>query len=114
MSATLVKAIPRIVAREVMQFAYVTSVCILLRAHADDAMKPLKCLSASFHWFWRNWNLVKCQCLKTVGSRLACVMLWMCLGSCKALRELESHSDIASCDSDASPLTTNQSLIAPT
>lgn len=35
MSATLVKAIPRIVAREVMQFAYVTSVCIILRAHAN-------------------------------------------------------------------------------
>ena len=51
------------VAGKVMQFQssnlLTSSTCsIIIWMHADGKTKPLKCLSVSFQWVWRNSNLI--------------------------------------------------------
>lgn len=37
----------------------ISACSVTLWMHAEYAMKPLKCLSVSYQWIWRNSNLIK-------------------------------------------------------
>ena len=44
-----------------------SSACsIILWMHTDDTMKPLKCMSETFQWVWRNSNLIKLMTIDVI------------------------------------------------
>ena len=48
--------------------------------HADDAMKPLKCISVSFQWVWRNlklnnWSMVRVQ--SSIFTDFESIKIWL-------------------------------------